>query len=102
MDKIFVSWSGRHAFYSGDIYYPIPPEIKDFLEAKKFYSCPDVELISENEMDEIYDVLYGSKEITKCYPCDIEDDEGECHCPFGAGPDSSGYFCRDNCGLGVG
>jgi hypothetical protein len=35
--------------------------------------------------------------MKKQYPCDGP----EGLCPFKPGPNSSGFFCRDNCGLGV-
>ena len=35
------------------------------------------------------------------YPCDVPDASGEFSCPFGAEFDSSGFACRNHCGLGV-
>ncbi len=35
------------------------------------------------------------------YPCDVPDAAGEYNCPFGAEFDSSGYACRNHCGVGV-
>lgn len=37
----------------------------------------------------------------KNYPCDIPNENGEFICPFNAEMDSSGYACRNHCGLGV-
>jgi len=35
------------------------------------------------------------------YPCDVPDAMGEFHCPYEAEFNSSGYACRNHCGLGV-
>lgn len=55
-----------------------------------------------SEPDQLTDLLaikpsevLGFTSNKRRYPCDDGD------CPFGAAESNRGYFCRDNCGLGV-
>ncbi len=57
MHKILVSIDGRLARINGDIFYTVISYIVCAFQAQKAYQAEQVEVVSNEEMDMIYEVL---------------------------------------------
>ena len=103
MVKILMSMDGRFAVIEDDIYQVAGAVQCGNFMVMKHICAAEMELITNDEMNEIYDLLQpeDEEEETKNYPCAVEDEDGECHCLYPKEFNSSGEACRKHCGLGV-